>query len=176
MAKWVDAILDGVDSFLAWLSASLKQTTESYCDIETADSATTLVAHDGSLISLIKISGVTTLIGEPEFERLHDGLTLTLQTALARPGHAVQVFFEYDRDAVKGLIEETLKPAKETSRHLNLQLEDLFAERVDYLSQYCAYECVYFVLWTRHLLALSHQRAFDWQYQISLVRILTPPR
>jgi intracellular multiplication protein IcmB len=161
MAKWVDAILDGVDSFLAWLSASLKQTTESYCDIETADSATTLVAHDGSLISLIKISGVTTLIGEPEFERLHDGLTLTLQTALARPGHAVQVFFEYDRDAVKGLIEETLKPAKETSRHLNLQLEDLFAERVDYLSQYCAYECVYFVLWTRpsNLSAEQLQRA-----------------
>ncbi len=55
MPKFLDSFLDGIDSFLAWLSSSLKQTTESYCDLETADSPTVLVAHDGSLISVIKI-------------------------------------------------------------------------------------------------------------------------
>ena len=49
----VEPFLDGVDTFLAWLSTSLKQTTESYCDLETADSRYTLVAHDGSLISVL---------------------------------------------------------------------------------------------------------------------------
>lgn len=149
MAKWVDAVLDGVDSFLAWLSTSLKQTTESYCDLETADSPTVLVAHDGSLISIIKIAGVTTLIGAPEFERLHEGLSLSLQTALARAGHAVQVLFHYDRQIVGNVLEDILQPAKNTSQRLNLSLDDLFEERIKYLAQYTAYEAVYLVLWTR---------------------------
>mgnify|MGYP003423291811 FL=1 len=95
MANYLNAFLNGIDSFLAWLSTSLKQTVESYCDLETADSPSVLVAHDGSLISLIQISGVTQLIGSTEFERLHEGLTLTLQTALSRSGHALQVLFQY---------------------------------------------------------------------------------
>ena len=54
MAKLLNSFLEGVDTFLAWLSTSLKQTTEAYCDLETADSPTVIVAHDGSLVSLIK--------------------------------------------------------------------------------------------------------------------------
>lgn len=149
MSKWVDSLFDGIDTFLAWLSTALKQTVESYCDIETADSPTVLVAHDGSLVSIIKISGVTTLIGTPEFERLHDGLTTTLQTALSRSGYGLQVLFHYDRQGVSELLDDILQPAKATSKRLNLMLDDLFDERIKYLSQYCAAESVFFVLWTR---------------------------
>src|SRR5436853_412920 len=53
----IDPVLDSIDTFLAWLSVSLKQTTESYCDLETADSQHVLVAHDGSLVSISKIDG-----------------------------------------------------------------------------------------------------------------------
>lgn len=149
MGQWVDSILDGVDSFLAWMSSGLKQTTESYCDLETADSPTVLVAHDGSLVSIIRVKGVTTLIGASEFERLRDGLTTTLQTALSRSGHAVQILFHYDREIVSEVIEDILQPAKDTSKRLNLALDDLFQERIKYLSEYCAYESVFLVLWTR---------------------------
>jgi intracellular multiplication protein IcmB len=170
MGKWVDSILDGIDSFLAWLSASLKQTTESYCDLETADSPTVLVAHDGSLVSLIKIVGVTTLIGVPEFERLHDGLTLTLQTALSRPGYGVQVLFHYDRQGVTDLIKEILEPAQSTSKRLNLTLDDLFQERVKYLSEYCASESVYFVLWTRPSSLTSEQLQRSQKDKLKLIK------
>lgn len=170
MAKWLDSLLDGVDSFLAWLSTSLKQTTESYCDLETADSPTVLVAHDGSLVSLIKISGITTLIGVPEFERLHQGLTQSLQTALSRSGHAVQVLFHYDRQFVTGVLEEILQPARATSKRLNLSLDDLFEERVKFLSQYCAYESVYFVLWTRPTSLTSEQLQRSSKDKIRLIK------
>jgi len=138
-----------LDSFFAWLSTSLKQTAESYCDLETADSRTVLVAHDGALVSIFKIHGVTALIGNPEFERLHEGLSLSLQTGLSRPGHAIQVFFNYDDSHVKELIQEIYLPATSTAQRLELDLDDLFTERVDFLSQYCSDEAVYFVLWTR---------------------------
>ena len=67
MPSIIDPFLDSIDSFIAWLSASLKQTTESYCDLETADSPTALVAHDGSLVSVVQIIGTTALLGTPEF-------------------------------------------------------------------------------------------------------------
>jgi len=146
---FIDPLLDGIDAILAWFSTELKQTVESYCDLETADDPHTLVARDGSLISIIRVFGVTRLVGQEEFDMIHQGLTQSLQATLKRPGHVVQVYFAYDRDAVKPEIEDILSPAKATAQRLNLELDDLFAERVNYISRYCAHEELYFVLWTR---------------------------
>src|SRR5437868_4132949 len=110
----IDPVLDSIDTFLAWLSVSLKQTTESYCDLETADSQHVLVAHDGSLVSIIKIDGSKALIGTQEFERLHEGFTLSLQSAMSRDGHAVQIYFHYDPTSVSEQIEEIYAPARAT--------------------------------------------------------------
>src|SRR3990167_11384627 len=149
MRSFVDPVLDGIDSILAWFSTELKQTTESYCDLETADDKNTLVGRDGSLISVIRVFGVTQLIGSEEFSRMHAGITQSLQATLKRPGHVVQVYFNYDRAAVKPEIAEILSPAKSTANRLKLSLDDLFRERIDYISHYCAHEELYFVIWTR---------------------------
>lgn len=149
MANFVESFFDGVDSFFAWLSTALKQTTESYVELETADSNDTLVAHDGSLISLIKVEGVSALAGHEEFERLVEGLSNTLQTAMGRPGHAIQVFFSHDKQNIRKVISDIYQPAKATAKRLRLELDDLFKERVNHLGLYCAEEKVYFVLWTR---------------------------
>lgn len=146
---FIDPLLDGIDAVLAWFSTELKQTVESYCDLETADDAHTLVARDGSLVSVVRVFGVTKLIGTEEFDSIHSGLTQSLQATLKRPGHAVQVYFSYDREAVKPEIEEILAPAHATAQRLNLDLDDLFNERINYISKYCAHEELYFVLWTR---------------------------
>lgn len=159
MPKIIDSVLDTVDSFYAWLCASLHQTTESYCDVETADSPTVLVTHDGSLLSIIKIDGVTTLLGAPEFKRLHEGLALTLQSAMARKGHAFQVLFNYSSDLqeVSDEISDIFAPARETSKRLGLDLDDLFEERIKVLSRWCGHESVFFVLYTRPTLLSNEQ-------------------
>lgn len=150
MASFLDGLLDSVDAFLAWISGGvLKQTTESYCDLETADSVNTLVAHDGSLLSIVKIEGATGLIGPTEFERFHQGLSMSLSSAMSRSGHAVQVFFNYDNKDVPDLIRHIYRFAEETATRLTLDLTDLFAERIDYMSRYCAHESAFLVLWTR---------------------------
>lgn len=146
---FIDPLLDSIDALFAWFSTELKQTVESYCDLETAVDEHTLVARDGSLISMIRVYGVTKLVGQEEFDAIHRGLTQSLQATLKRPGHVVQVYFSYDREAVKPEIEEILSPAQATAKRLHLQLEDLFNERIDYISRYCAREELYFVLWTR---------------------------
>lgn len=157
MRSFIDPVLDSIDSILAWFSTEMKQTTESYCDLETAEDTHTLVARDGSLVSVIRVHGVTRLIGADEFEMIHTGLTQSLQATLKRPGHAVQVYFTYDKSAVKSEMADILSAARATAKRLHLDLDDLFKERLDYLSRYCAHEELYFVLWTRPF-ALSNEQ------------------
>lgn len=143
------SVTDSFNSLFAYIGTMLKQTTASYCELQTADSPTVLVAHDGSLLSVIRINGVKALIGSEEFDRIQNGLQQSFQTTMSQSGHVVQVFFSYDKDEVKGEIKEIFMPAQDTSRRLGLRLDDLFKERVDFLSHYCGHEEVYLVLWTR---------------------------
>jgi len=137
------------NSLLSWLSTSMKQTTAAYCELQTADSEHVLVANDGSLISILRLSGVTTLIGQDEFDYIQKALRQSLQTTMSQAGHVIQVVFSYNKDEVLDEIRNIFKPARETSGRLALNLEDLFLEREKQLSHYCAHEELYFVLWTR---------------------------
>ncbi|TAK74368.1 MAG: type IV secretion protein IcmB [Gammaproteobacteria bacterium] len=167
---FLDPFLDGIDALLAWFSTELKQPIESYCDLETAEDTHTLVARDGSLISVIRVFGVTKLVGQEEFNAIHQGLTQSLQGTFKRPGHVLQVYFGYDREAVKPEIEDILSPARATAKRLNLELDDLFIERVNYISKYCAREELYFVLWTRPYSLSDEQLKRARKDKLNLVR------
>lgn len=157
MGSIVDPVIDMVDAILSWLTSSLKATTEAYCDLETAISSTEIVARDGSLISVIRLYGASELIGDPEFDRIHLGITTSLQTAFSRPGHAMQVLFDYDTDGIKRKIEDVFQLARQTAKKLQLDLDDLFDERLKVMTKYCAKEEVYLVLWTRPSALSSEQ-------------------
>jgi len=139
---------DFLNSFLSWMSTSLRQTTASYSDLQTADSPNVLVNHDGSLLSLIRVDGVKSLIGREEFDQIQLGFQQTLQTTMSQAGHTIQVYFNYNKDEVKGEITDILSTAQATAERLSLRLEDLFAERIRHLSRYCAHEETYIVLCT----------------------------
>lgn len=149
MANIMESFLDSVDLLLVWVGILLKQAPEYYCELQTADSPTSLVANDGSLVSILKISGVKALIGAEEFNYVQNSLMQSLRGSMARDGHMIQVYFEYNKEEVNDDIKYIFQPARETAKRLNLELDDLFLERVSYLSSYCAHEEVFLVLWTR---------------------------
>ncbi len=175
MAKWAESFFEGVDTFFAWLSTSLHQTTESYCELETADDSDVLVFHDGSLVSILRVEGVTALAGADEFDRLVEGLTNAFQPAMGRPGHALQVYFSHDKQNIKKLIRDIYAPAEATKKRLDLNLDDLFSERVDFLSQYCAEERVYFVLITRPFNLMSDQLKIAHKSNLKMIKDLKAP-
>ena len=113
MASWAENFFGGIDTFFAWLSTSLKQRTASYIDLETADSSTVLVNHDGSLVSVLRIEGVTSLVGSEEFNRLVEGITNSFQGAMGRSGHALQVYFSHDKQNIQANIEDIYRPARD---------------------------------------------------------------
>jgi intracellular multiplication protein IcmB len=141
-------VSDFFNSFLSWMSVSLKQSTASYADLQTADSAIALVNNDGSLLSVIRIDGVNSLIGRDEFEYIQSGLRRSLQTTMSQPGHHIQVYFSHNKEEVRSEIATILSSAKATAERLSLRLDDLFDERVRHLTRYCAHEEVYLVIST----------------------------
>lgn len=134
MWKVLKSIAGIFHSLFSWLGVTLKQSSASYCDVQTADSATTLVANDGSLLSVIRVEGVKSLIGRNEFIRIQEGLQQTLQTVMSQDGHTMQIYFNYNRDEVKDEITNILTPAHETAERLGLDLGDLFQERINYIT------------------------------------------
>lgn len=148
MASFIDPILDVISGLIAWVDVSTGQSAEAYCMLETANDKQTLVANDGSLVTIIKCSGVTFLVGPEEFEKIHMGVTNTFATSLSRPGHALQMYFCHDKDPIKLDLAQILQPARQTAQRLSLNLGDLLSERIDFLANYCANETMYFVLWT----------------------------
>jgi intracellular multiplication protein IcmB len=149
MVKWAENFFDGFDTFLAWLSTFLKQYTMNYCDLETADSETVLVNHDGTMVSILEIEGITALIGQDEFDQLISGLENALHGAMSRPGFAFQIYFSYDRENIQKYIENNFKAATDTAERLQLDLNDLFKERSEILSRYCGLEKCYIAMFTR---------------------------
>ena len=168
--KYIESILDGIDSIFAWVSASVKQTTEAYCELETADTENTFVTHDGSLISVIEIRGVRALLGTEEFNKLRSDLSRTLHPGMSQPGHALQVYFSYSQERMEDLIRDTFGPARQTASELGLELEDLFREREQLLSNYCAEEKVYFVLWTRPISLTKDQLKASKENQTEMIK------
>ncbi|MBY0378512.1 MAG: type IV secretion protein IcmB, partial [Gammaproteobacteria bacterium] len=150
-------LLDMFDTLLSWVSMSVRQTTHSYCVLETAEDQHTLVAKDGSLLTIVRLQGVNGLVGEPEFAHLHRGICQSLMTSFSRLGHSVQCVFSYDKEAVREEIKNILLPARQTAQHLDLALSDLLDERENNLSLYCGQESVFFVLWTRPYLLTNDQ-------------------
>lgn len=170
MGNIASAFFDGVDTFLAWLSTSLKQYTMNYCDLETADSENVLVNHDGTMISIIEISGITTLVGQDEFETIMRQLENALQGTMSLPGYAFQIYFGYNREGIHQYIEKNFSPAKATAKRLELNLDDLFRERFDIMSEYCGGESCYVALFTRPFSMSKDQMNIVIKEKLELIR------
>lgn len=157
MVSIVNSVAEVMDALLAAVSSGLKQTVESYCDIQSADSKNALVSADGSLISIIKVDGVKALVGQEEYERIHDGILQNIANSFATKGHSMQVYFGYSGEKVKDVIEDNYAPTVETLRDLQLNLNDLMQERMTHITNYCGFEEVYIVIWSKISLLTADQ-------------------
>lgn len=146
------ALLEGfygaIEGIFAWVSTALKQNALSYCDLETADSRNSLVAKDGSLVSIIRLHGYKRFVGPNEYAYLCELLNSAMQPAFSGSGHFIQFFFAHDQAHIAARIDEALQPAMKTAKRLNLKIDDIFESRVKTLSKFCADEDCFIVLWT----------------------------
>ncbi|MBQ3060220.1 MAG: hypothetical protein IJD16_07925 [Desulfovibrio sp.] len=144
----LDSIVNGIDRGVRALSEAFAGPVHSYCRLETVDNGV-LVADDGSLISLLHLEGSLVHIGKDEYIQIVSGLTEKLQSSLSKPGHVVQIVFEYDPESSAARVNEMLLPSRLTSQNLGLNIGPLLDNWGSSLKNYCAIETCWLVLWTR---------------------------
>ena len=138
-----------LDKFLTPFQTLMKSTVESYIRLETADDEKTFAAKDGSLVSLLRVDGSRQIIGEEEYKHLIESATIKLGARFDRPGHAWQIVFVRDPERIHRFMNRMITPSRVTARNTDMQLDDLFQERVNHMSKFLMYEECFFVLWTR---------------------------
>ena len=137
------------DKLLAPFQIALKASLETFIRLETADDEVTLAASDGSLVSYLKVDGSRQIIGEEEYNFLIEGSTIKIGSRFDRQGHALQVYFVRDPGRITSHLENLVQPSRASAEAMELDMKDIFDERVRHLSRYLSYEECYFVLWTR---------------------------
>ncbi len=169
-------LINGLDSIFMWLSSQLKQNLSDYCDLETAQDTYTLVAKDGSLLTIVRIEGTRTLIGDKTFiDRIVLPLENSFGTYLEKKGHTMQFWFSFDPSKTKDVLSKMMEPNLETCRRLELDLEQMFQERMDVLPQWASHEECYLVLWTdQSLLSKSETKESGRKRIKSKVQITAP--
>lgn len=128
---------------------ALRQAVETFIRLETADDEMTLVAEDGSLLSFLRVDGSRQVIGDEEYQHIVEGATIKIGARFDRMGHAMQVYFVRDPERIRAHLEKLLRPSRIAANNIELDVDDVFEERVRHLSSYLSYEECYFVLWTR---------------------------
>lgn len=128
---------------------ALRKSVESFIRLETIDDDRTLVAEDGSLLTLLRLDGSRQIIGDQEYAHIVEASTLKIGSRFDRQGHAIQVFFTRDPERVQMHLKRMVRPSQQTATAVGLDLDDLFQERIRHLSHYLTHEECYFVLWTR---------------------------
>ena len=144
----LDILVNGVDRGIRALSEAFAGPVHSYCRLETVDNGV-LVADDGSLVSLLHLEGSLKHVGVEEYAAIVSSLTEKLQATLSKPGHALQVVFEYDPESSGERIAELLEPSRLTAHNLGLHIGPLLEDWGHALQRYCALETCWIVLWTR---------------------------
>lgn len=144
-----DRLTNGAMSIMDMLGQMGRRTPADYCDLETVDSKSVLVSRKGSLITLVRISGIKRLIGAQNYySQVIDGMTSALSSMFEDKGHSMQVIFEVDHDRTADQLAAIQSPSEETAKRLGMDLDDLFKARIEVMKQWTAAESCYVALWT----------------------------
>lgn len=150
-----DKMVTGLDMLIYSLSNLTKKSLNDYAFIDTASSNTSIIAKDGSVITVLAIHGAKKIIGADELEVIQERFSSELMPTFKKQGHQLQFVFIRDPSRVKSELKRRLNPYWKAAKNLKLDLDDLFESKIDYLSNYCTYESCYLVAWSRPIIIKS---------------------
>ena len=116
----VQSIRQGFEAIASSFAVLFLKSAPSYCDLQSADSQTTLVADDGRLQTIVRVKGVVGLVGEEEFQRIHGQIHSSLNSLLKEVGHTVTIHFSYNQDQVYDRVNQNYSGARQTAEKLEL--------------------------------------------------------
>lgn len=156
-------IITAIQDFLISISHSRKYHFSDYCSLETACNRHTLVAKDGSLLTILEIDGINTIVSEQTYVQSIIGpIANSIGTNFREEGHTMQVCFDYRPDNSPVVMQRILAPSYEGCRKRNLDLGFVLDAQKQIFQESAADEKNYLLLWT-HFNALKDHEAKEAQ-------------
>ena len=149
MSGLISGIVSNVDMLLAWLSSGVRSTLKDYCVLSSASDVKTLIAEDGSCVSVLMINGSKKIIGDLELDEVVSALNNSLQPAFQDEGHQLQFVFNRNSERIEEQLKSSVAPYRQTAKNLGLSLDDMFTDKINHLKTFCSYEECFMVVWSR---------------------------
>lgn len=132
------------------LNKALKTGMYDYINLEAPHNEFDFVTKSGGLSTVYEIQGSYRLIGGQSLIARIDDLVLSLKGLLASPGHRLQFVFVRDPDGSDRDVSQVIMPSIHTIKRLNLEMNSIFAQRKQKMTQITSSERCYMVVTTLH--------------------------
>lgn len=141
-------------------SSASKETIYDICDIDGAFSekaiknpkndilVNSMIMKDGGLSTLIKINGVSSVMGDDELSEAISYITESLKGVLHKSGHVLTFYFTRDKELVHRDIDGCFDVLEKRNKIMELRTEQLMREQRELFSRRCAHESCYLALQT----------------------------
>lgn len=156
-----------------WGRSTMSALTD-HVRVESLDNPEHLVMKDGTLVSMIRLEGMTRSPGNEDIMEVAERMRVSLSPYLGRPGHVLGFYFVRDPQAAKVEMERMAARTQRSAAGMELDISDLIAERKTILSSKLVAESTYVVLCTRTSVMNKEERQFDREGVKSRIRKQAP--
>lgn len=141
-------MIEALEKMAAICSRFFGSSIEDMIDVESKDSKYALTCKDGSLLSVVEISGSLRMSGSKEFDDVSVQVFNALRSHFSSGEHFIQLVFSSDPSMLSEYLSDMTKPSVVAASRIGIDAVDLFNDDINALSNYCTFEKVYLVLCT----------------------------
>ncbi|ONF42630.1 type IV secretion protein IcmB, partial [Marinobacter lutaoensis] len=150
--RFVDRIVDNLDAVLMLCAQSIWRTNpKEFIDLASTDDATTFVLKDGTLMTVLRIKGVTnTLHGQGLKDLILELAEIIGRDLLQNGNHSLSVSFEFDPDQAYQYAKDALRMTQLTARKFGMSsfIDEIVEEKSRKMAEFCQVENTYIALYT----------------------------
>lgn len=151
-------LMDTIGNFFAKVGL---EGVSDHVRLENVENKHTIIMKDGSLVSLIKLSGMFQVPGAENIIETADMMRLALSPYLSKPGHAFTFNFIRDPNAAGAEIARSTRITKRISKRSLMDMDDILDERQRILSDRLSYEQTIIGLYSRPILISKEENKLD---------------
>lgn len=165
--RFIDRIVDNLDALLAYGHSAIWRTNpREFLDIATTDDDQTFVLKDGTLMTVIRLKGLTSTMFDREMVSVIEEISEIMGRDLIKSaGHHFTISYEFDPDSAKSYAQKALAPTKRTGQRLGMGdfIDAIVEEKAEKMAGFCQVENTYIALYTT--VASIHKAELKGQIQ-----------
>lgn len=144
---FTDKIFGFFDSSAQIINRTIKSNPRTLIDIETVEDEHTLTMKDGTLLTAVKIEGVSKVVLADELVEILDETEKKFSAYMSDGCHYPSFYFMRDEDNEEEL-ESVFGAMRRSAESKDLDLGDLIDEQKKIMSSYCSQEKAFLLLWS----------------------------